>query len=634
MKKKNYLAYVYKKLILWLIISALLTVGIGELSYKEYDCYVNGLKKGEDAGNLTCYLTARYLSCALRNDPRLNQYKSRMKVIPDYEYFAKVKDDGSLETIYKTNYDDIYYEVDKDGANYDRSFEAQISSTYVDYYDHSYSIIDDRGNRFGTNSLRGVKEEIAYLEQTEKDRKYYVLYIDNESYITSDYANKRVPDDSEYYEVGGVKKNYDVQLTGNEPLKTEFVKYYHYCLNRKDLDYFMDRAHELKRLQNTHALIADKDRSVFSWLNTDGSYYEESSLLGSLVTKYEDLYNDDLKMDYEVNPKWFVLNNKKYEVGNWNERTGETYTIPSVYKKPEKLLTRYKNILEPKTVDVQNTSFYSLFMSNDKETGLLMNYGFDARYSSNYYFNYGYIMQYGLIQTKEGDYYYAFATPLAGFWETEGSVILVFFVIVLAVGLVLINLFSVLSYIVYTNRYNNTAFKNGLIDALAHNLKNPMQIISVNAENIKDTDSPEEKDGHADIILSQTESVNDMVEKILKAADRKPVRSVCEIREVIEQMAEKIGVEVVINGTGKIKADREFFEQAIYNLIDNANKYRSEGDILVNIKKREIEIVNNCDSEEFTPGAGIAIADRFLIQNGMRLKLKVNDGSFTADIYL
>ena len=221
---------------------------------------------------------------------------------------------------------------------------------------------------------------------------------------------------------------------------------------------------------------------------------------------------------------------------------------------------------------------------------------------------------------------------MAEFWETEGIIISVFFLIIFAAGFVLINLLSIFPFIRYVDNYNNTVFKTGLIDALAHNLKTPMQIISVNAENIKDTDSSEEKDDLADIILSQTDSVNNMVERILKAADRKAVKTVFETREVVEQMAKKIGVEIVINGTHKIRADREFFEQAIYNLIDNAGKYRSEGDILVDINRNGIEIINQSGSEGFTPGAGIAIADRFLIQNGMSLKVKLKGGRFIADI--
>lgn len=620
MKKKNYLAYVYKKLILWLIISALLTVGFGELSYKQYDFYVKGLKDGNNADNLTCYLTARYLSCALRNDPRINQYKSRMKVIPDYEYFAKIKDNGSLETLYQTDYEDFYYEIDRDGEYYERSFE-NLNPINFDVT----SVISDNGKIYYVDPGLDLDEQIAEWEKLDKGKNFVPYFSGFENRITKD-PTKNIYNEDDYQ-----KNIYELPIWGNQHVIMYYSVAYNYCLNRTDLEYFMDRAHEFKKLQNTHALISGKIRSFFPWLDTDESDYEDSPW-NSLMSKYYDLYDDDLKMDDTVNPKWFELNNKKYQVGNWKAESGLTCTIPSVYKKPEKLLSRYKRILEPQKINVRAETFDSAFESDDRETNLMMNYGFRAEYSDHYFYNYGHLVQYGVIKSQDGYYYYAFATPLEGFWKTEGNIILIFFVIVFAAGFILINLFSILPYIIYTNRYKNEVFKNGLIDALAHNLKTPMQIISVNAENIKDTDSPEEKDGHADIILSQTGSVNDMVEKILKAADRKPVKTVFEIREVIEQMAEKTGAGVVINGTGKIRTDREFFEQAIYNLIDNANKYRSEGDILVNIKRRGIEIVNPCDSEVFTPGAGIAIADRFLVQNGMRLKLKVNDGKFIADI--
>ena len=52
----------------------------------------------------------------------------------------------------------------------------------------------------------------------------------------------------------------------------------------------------------------------------------------------------------------------------------------------------------------------------------------------------------------------------------------------------------------------------------------------------------------------------------------------------------------------------------------------------MDIKRNGIEIVNNCGSEKYTPGAGIAIADRFLIQNGMNLKVKQKKSRFIAEI--
>ena len=623
MKKKKYISYVCTKLILWLIISALLTLGFGGLSYIEYDRYVNGLKNGQDEGNLTYYILSRYLSCALRNDPRINLYKSNMKVVPDYEFFAKVNDDGSLDTIYKTDYKDVYYENCRwlEDHSYESILnEAQFPERYI-----QTSYITDSGDFWviydpeldGIELQKFVDIGLENYEKEHNGRKLTPLYTYLEYRFSPDYYNK----ESTY------EKIYDVRISGEELQKTNFEIIYSPCQKRHDLEYYMNRSHEIKRLQNTHALISDK---VVPWLNNYLTY-DESSLIKTVMSMYTDHYNDDLYTDDMFCPGWFELNNKKYIVGDIKdeERTG---LIPSVYQKPEKLLTNYNNILEPEKIIIENERFDSIFASDDKEANLFMNYGFGASFINQYSYNFGYLMQYGIVRTSEGNYYYAFATPLAGFWETEGCFISVFCLAVFAVGFILINLLSVFSYLRYVNKYNNNVFKTGLIDALAHNLKTPMQIISVNAENIKDTDSPEEKDDLADIILSQTDSVNNMVERILKAADRKTVKTLFETREVVEQMAKKIGVEVVINGTQKIHADREFFEQAIYNLIDNAGKYRSEGDILVDIKRNGIEIVNNCGSEKYTPGAGIAIADRFLIQNGMNLKVKQKKSRFIAEI--
>ena len=79
--------------------------------------------------------------------------------------------------------------------------------------------------------------------------------------------------------------------------------------------------------------------------------------------------------------------------------------------------------------------------------------------------------------------------------------------------------------------------------------------------------------------------------------------------------------------------DKDYFSQAIYCLIDNAYKYKSEGATIdVKIDKNDIVITNKTDAEKFTPGTGIAIAGRILEQHKLHLNTAVKAGIFEAKI--
>ena len=219
------------------------------------------------------------------------------------------------------------------------------------------------------------------------------------------------------------------------------------------------------------------------------------------------------------------------------------------------------------------------------------------------------------------------------FQDVFGVPIICGFAVVLFLCLTVGCLMGLRKYHKYQAEMNNIRFRNGLIDALAHNLKTPMQIITVNAENLKDRPSAERKKKYTANILSRTEVMNDMISSISEAAERPPVESLFGVKDAVVEAADKLGVKPEISDDTKIKADREFFIQAVYNLIDNAVRYGLEGyPVKVEIKAGKMIISNHSKSDKYTPGTGLAIADRFLTRCGMLLSLELKDGVFKAVI--
>ena len=193
---------------------------------------------------------------------------------------------------------------------------------------------------------------------------------------------------------------------------------------------------------------------------------------------------------------------------------------------------------------------------------------------------------------------------------------------------------AVRPYSEYKKAYENNRFKNSLIDSLAHNLKTPLQILGGYAENLKDVSDAAEKDHYADQILAKTQEMNADIESILKAADKTSIiLTRTSARKIFEEAAKKAGTDIDIKGDREIKADRDYFLSAAFNLIDNAAKYKTgDSGIEVSILPKDITVRNRTDKDKFTPGTGLAIAGRIIEQHGLRLMTDLKDGVFEARI--
>lgn len=239
-----------------------------------------------------------------------------------------------------------------------------------------------------------------------------------------------------------------------------------------------------------------------------------------------------------------------------------------------------------------------------------------------------------ILEIGENKYLYeiiATSMPFYGFYR---PVLIICAVFLLVLCVVIAMLAAVKPYRQYKKAYENNEFKNNLIDSLAHNLKTPLQILGGYAENLKDATDEKEKTHYSDSILAKINEMNADIEAILKTAENNnPVLKNGSVREVFEEAAEKTGAEIEINGDKVIPMDREYFCQAVLCLLDNAAKYKTDGSKTeVKISPKDIVISNRTGKDKFTPGTGIAIAERILEHHKLKLKTELKDGVFDARI--
>ena len=184
----------------------------------------------------------------------------------------------------------------------------------------------------------------------------------------------------------------------------------------------------------------------------------------------------------------------------------------------------------------------------------------------------------------------------------------------------------------YKKAYENNIFKNSLIDALAHNLKTPLQVLGGYAENLKDVEG-DAKNRYADAILAKTTEMNRDIEAILKAAEKtNPALAKTSVRGIVEKVVQDVGADAEIEGDAVFSIDKEYFAQALTCLIDNASRYKTVRPVEIKISTGEIIITNKTGSDSFTPGTGLAIAGRIIEQHRLKLKTEIKGGVFEAKI--
>ena len=156
--------------------------------------------------------------------------------------------------------------------------------------------------------------------------------------------------------------------------------------------------------------------------------------------------------------------------------------------------------------------------------------------------------------------------------------------------------------------------RRDMTNALAHDIKTPLFILSGYAGNLKENVQTGKREHYTDVIVEQSQEVNRRVNRMLELSKldspsfklNKQVFDLAELtREILshyEALPDGKTIDFTVNSSdGKciIRADRDLMKRAIENFIDNAVKYADdETKIGISISKHIFEIRNLCSNME------------------------------------
>lgn len=145
-------------------------------------------------------------------------------------------------------------------------------------------------------------------------------------------------------------------------------------------------------------------------------------------------------------------------------------------------------------------------------------------------------------------------------------------------------------------------------NAMAHDLKSPLAVISLYAENLKSGKNPEKNQYYMDGILNEVKAMNEQVASILDMAKAEDVntelhKTKVDIGNIINTAADVYAetiktknIRLDIQGSCQIEADEALMYQAVMNMIDNAVKYvTKDGKITVQMSNERLSIQNTSE---------------------------------------
>lgn len=199
------------------------------------------------------------------------------------------------------------------------------------------------------------------------------------------------------------------------------------------------------------------------------------------------------------------------------------------------------------------------------------------------------------------EYHYSF------FDSAFGKLLIGTLVGIIVLTIIVSLIISFLMWKSYINVWNQEQYRRTMSNAMAHDLKSPLSVIALYAENLKAKTNPEKTDYYIDGIIEEVNLMNRQIASILdmsKAEDINTKLSLSTfevspiVNKIIANHQEKIASKnVVVDVTGdcSITADKVFFEQAVSNLIDNAVKFVTDGGVIsVNLEPDKLTFANTC----------------------------------------
>lgn len=200
------------------------------------------------------------------------------------------------------------------------------------------------------------------------------------------------------------------------------------------------------------------------------------------------------------------------------------------------------------------------------------------------------------------DYHYNIAKSLMGH-------MIIYTWLGVVLGSALISL--VIAYIMYRSyksAYDMEQYRRTTSNAMAHDLKSPLAVISLYAENLKSGKNPEKNQYYMEGILNEVKAMNEQVASILDMAKAEDVntelhKTKVDIGSIINTAAEVYAetiktknIRLDIQGSCQIDADETLMYQAVMNMMDNAVKYvTKDGKITVQMSNESLSIQNTSE---------------------------------------
>ncbi|MGN1433486.1 MAG: sensor histidine kinase [Ruminococcus sp.] len=141
-------------------------------------------------------------------------------------------------------------------------------------------------------------------------------------------------------------------------------------------------------------------------------------------------------------------------------------------------------------------------------------------------------------------------------------------------------------------------------NAMAHELKTPLFIISGYSENLEENINTDKRTHYCEVINEQTRSMNMLVSKMLDYSKLDSASFNLNIQKFnLTQLTSKIlesymiyDIKLESDGDVNIRADKKLMKCAIENLVDNAVKYTTDiNDISIKITNKSFSLSNPCE---------------------------------------
>ncbi len=164
-------------------------------------------------------------------------------------------------------------------------------------------------------------------------------------------------------------------------------------------------------------------------------------------------------------------------------------------------------------------------------------------------------------------------------------------------------------YKIMQTQFSEEKKRSELTNALAHDIKSPLFIISGYAQNLKENVNTEKRDHYCDRIIDKTQEVNNLIHRMLefsrigsldKLIDISKVNITQMTKEIIstyERLPDKKSFVLNCSDNCIINADKDLMYHSVSNLIANAVTYADkESEIKIDVSNNSFSISNECSS--------------------------------------